>query len=307
MQSIVSPSNGSLDPGHGTLTISAINAAGLPLPGVGISGSGPANFSGTTDEGGCAVFADLPAAPSYTVIPSAPGLVDKLGKAPAALNPGPGVPPSGTNTAQVQYDIPGTIEVGFKYRVNSSNELKASNQRSIAIFHSGTGQSSPTFVSGGSTPVPAIKSGPLFPFTSNYAVYAGSCTENNPNPTSDPLAAGAGAVTGLGVTPGADLKGTVQLPAFNLTVKKSGTAVAAKVKITGTCSFSREYTTTTSATGTLLDVGLPWGVYNVCAQYTSGSSTLRKSVPGSVTVQNLAAATSKEINFGSETSSGPCP
>jgi Tfp pilus assembly protein PilV len=307
MQSIVSPSNGSLDPGHGTLTISAINAAGLPLPGVGISGSGPANFSGTTDEGGCAVFADLPAAPSYTVIPSAPGLVDKLGKAPAALSPGPGVPPSGTNTAQVQYDIPGTIEVGFKYRVNSSNEFKASNQRSIAIFHSGTGQSSPTFVSGGSNPVPAIKSGSLFPFTSNYAVYAGSCTENNPNPTSDPMAPGAGAVTGIGVTPGADLKGTIQLPAFNLLVKKSGTAVTAKVKITGTCSFSREYTTTTSATGTLLDVGLPWGVYNVCAQYTSGSSTLRKSVSGSVTVQNLAAATSKEINFGSETSSGPCP
>jgi Tfp pilus assembly protein PilV len=307
MQSIVSPSNGSLDPGHGTLTISAINAAGLPLPGVGISGSGPANFSGTTDAGGCAVFADLPAAPSYTVTPSAPGLVDKLGHAPAALNPSPGVPPSGTNTAQVQYDIPGTIEADFKYRVGNSGEFKSSNQRSIAIFNAGTGQSAPTFISGGSNPVAAIKSEALFPFTSNYAVYAGSCTENNPNPTSNPAAPGAAAVTGVGVTPGANLKATIQLPAFNLTVKKSGTPAAAKVKITGTCSFSREYATTTSATGTLVDVGLPWGTYNMCAQTGSGASIVRRSLSSSVAVQNLAAATSKEIDLSSGTSSGACP
>jgi hypothetical protein len=206
----------------------------------------------------------------------------------------------------VQYDIPGTVEMDFKYRVGASNEFKASNQRSIAVFHSGTGQSSPTFVSAGSTPVAAIKSGSLFPFTSNYAVYAGSCTENNPNPTSSPTAPGAAAVTGMGVTPGANLKGSIQLPAFNLLVKKSGAAVAAKVKITGTCSFSREYTTTTSAAGVLFDAGLPWGVYTVCVQ-TGTSTIVRKTLSGTVAVQNLAAATSKEIDLSSGTSSGACP
>jgi Tfp pilus assembly protein PilV len=303
VQSIVSPSNGSLDPGHGTLTFSAINAAGLPLPGVGFSGTGAGTFSGTSDASGCANFADLPAG-NYTVTPSAPGLVDKLGNAPATLNPSPGVAPSNTNTAQVQYDIPGTLEVDFKYRVGSSAEFKSSNQRSIAIFNSGTGQLSPTFVSAaGSNPVAAIKSGSLFPFTSNYAVYAGSCTENNPNPESNPQAPGAGAVTGIGVTPGGTHKGTIHLPALNLLVKKSGTPVEAKVRITGTCSFTRDYTMTTGST---LDVGLPWGTYNACAQTVSGT-IVRKTLPASVAVQNLAAATSKEIDLGSGTSSGACP
>ncbi len=302
MQSIVSPSNGSLDPGHGTLTFSAINAAGLPLPGVAISGTGAGTFAGTTDASGCANFANLPAG-NYTVTPSATGLVDKFGKAPATLNPSPGVIPSGTNTAQVQYDIPGTIEASFKYRVGASAEFKSSNQRSIAIFNSGTGQSTPTFVSAGSNPVAAIKSASLFPFTSPYAVYAGSCTENNPNPESKPEAPGAGAVASVTVAPGGAPKTTIQLPALNLLVKKSGSPVEAKVRITGTCSFTRDYTTTT---GTILDVGLPWGTYSVCAQTGSGSSIVRRTLSG-VTVQNLAAATSKEIDFGSITFSGGCP
>lgn len=301
MQSVISPSNGSLDPGHGTLSFSAINAAGLPLPGVGISGSGPASFSGTTDADGCANFPDLPAATSYTVTPSAPGLVDKLGNPPATLNPSPGVNSSGTTPVVLQYDQPGTLEVDFAHRIGSTTSYKASNQRSIAIFNSGTGQSTPTFVSGGSNPVPAIKSGSLFPFTtSKYAVYVGSCGENNPNPTSNPEAPGAEAVTGISVTPATAVKGTVKVPALNLLVKKSGNP-SIKVKVTGTCSFSREYSGTA---GTALEVGLPWGTYNICAQTTS--SAVRKTL-SNVPVQTMTAATSKEIDLGSGTSSGNCP
>lgn len=303
-QSIVSPSNGSLDPGHGTLTFSAINAAGLPLPGVGISGSGPGTFSGTTDASGCATFADL-AAGNYTVAPSAPGLVDKFGNPPATLSPSPGVIPSGTNAVQLQYDQPGTIEVGFEYRVGSTGTFATSSQRSIAIFNSDTGQATPNFVSAGSTPALKIKSGSLFPFSTKYAVYAGSCVENNPNPGSNPEAPGAAAVTGISVLPGTAATGMVKIPALNLLVKKSGAPTTVKVKVTGTCSFTREYTATI---GTAMEVGLPWGSYTICAQIGSGFSAIRKSVPGTVAVQNLAAATSKEIDLGSSTTSGSnCP
>jgi Tfp pilus assembly protein PilV len=303
VESIVSPSNGSLDPGHGTLTFSTINAAGKPLPGVGISGTGSGTFSGTTDASGCATFADLPAG-NYTVTASAPGLVDKFGKAPTTLNPSPGVNPSSTNTAQLQYDIPGTIEASFKYRVGSTTEFKTSSQRSIAVYNSGTGAPTPTFVSGGSSPVPSIKLGSLFPFTSKYAVYAGSCTENNPNPTSNPEAPGAGAVAGFEVTPGATVQGAIHLPALNLVVKDGATLLSgAKVKITGTCSFSREYTTTTG--GVLPDGGLPWGTYTICAQKGSGSSTRRKTVSNQA-VQNLTTGTSVTIDLSSGTTSSAC-
>ena len=300
-QSIVSPSNGSLNPGNGTLNFSASNAAAKPLPGVAISGSGPANFSGTTDASGCAIFPDLPAASSYTVTPSAPGLVDTLGNPPGTLNPGPGVNSGGTTPVTLQYDQPGTIEVDFAHRIGNTASYKASEQRSIAIFNSSTGQSVPTFVSGGSSPVPSIKSGSLFTIaTAKYAVYVGSCAENNPNPTSNPEAPGAEAVTGIAVTPGAAVKGTVKVPALNLLVKKPGNP-AIKVKITGTCSFTREYSGTA---GTAMEVGLPWGTYSICAQTTS--SAVRKTL-SSVPIQNMAAATSKEIDLGSGTSNGNCP
>lgn len=302
VQSIVSPSNGSLDPGHGTLTISAVNAAQQPLPGVGVAGSGPANFSGTTDAAGCANFADLPAG-NYTFTPSAPGLIDKFGKAPASSTVG--VNPSGTVTLVLEYDRPGYLEVDFKYRVGSSGEFKASTAKSIAIFNSGMTEAA--FVSAGSNPAATIKSGQLFPFTSPYAVYAGSCTSNNPNPESIPGAPGAAAVASVTVPSGATVpplpKGTIQLPALDLMVKKSGTSlVGAKVKVTGTCSFLREYTT--EAGGVLPDPGLPWGTYTVCAATTTGT-IVHKTVSNQA-VQNLVSGTSLTIDLGSGTSNGGC-
>ena len=310
MTSIVSPSNGSLDPGHGTLTISAINAAGQPLPGLGVSGTGAGTFSGTTDASGCANFADLPAG-SYTVTPTATGLVDKAGKEPATLSPSPSVIPSGTQTVILQYDKPGALEVDFKYRVGSSSEFKPSSANSIRVFNSGmTGAL--TFSTPGGVPAATAQSTTkLFPFSSPYAVYAGSCSSNNPNPTSDPEAAGAAAVASVTVPPGATIaplpKGTIQLPALNLLVKKDGAPlVGAEVKITnsGGCSFSRKYTTTTG--GVLADPGLPWGTYDVCAARTTG--TIRhKFLPSSVDVQNLTNPPLKEIDLTSSTSSGSCP
>lgn len=310
MQSIVSPSNGSLDPGHGTLTFSTINAAAQPLAGVGISGTGPGTFSGTTDAGGCANFADLPAG-NYTVVASAPGLVDKEGKAPTTLSPSPGVIASGTQTVVLQYDKPGALEVGFTYRVGSTSEFKASSAGAIQVFNSGLKEPF-TFTAPGGVPAAAIATtAKLFPFTSPYAVYAGTCSSNNPNPTSDPESPGALAVASVTVPPGATLaplpKGTIQLPALNLVVKKDGSPlVGAEVKITnsGGCSFSRKTTTTTG--GVLADPGLPWGTYNVCAATTTGTIR-RKSLPSAVEVKNLTNPALKEIDLTSGTTSGACP
>lgn len=310
MQSIVSPSNGSLDPGHGTLTFSAINAAGLSLPGVGISGTGPGTFSGTTDAGGCANFADLPAG-NYTVTASASGLVDKEGKAPTTLSPSPGVIASGTQTVVLQYDKPGALEVNFKYRVGSSSEFKASSASSIQVFNSGLKEPF-TFTAPGGTPAATVATtAKLFPFTSPYAVYAGTCSSSNPNPESNPEAPGAAAVASVTVPPGATIAplpaGTIQLPALNLLVKKDGSPlVGAEVKITnsGGCSFSRKYTTTTG--GVLADPGLPWGTYNVCAATTTGTIR-RKTLSSPVEVKNLTNPALKEIDLTSGTTSGACP
>jgi len=309
MQSIISPSNGSLNPGNGTLTVSTINAAGLPLPGVGLSGTGAGTFSGTTDSEGCANFADLPAG-SYTLTPSAPGLVDKDGNAPAAS--AASVSASSTLTRVLQYDKPGALEVDFKYRVGSSGEFKPSSASAIRVFNTTMTSALGVTASGGNpaatitTPTSPAK---LFPFTSPYAVYAGTCSSNNPNPESKPEAPGAPAVASITVPPGASVaplpKGTIQLPALNVTVKQNGVLLSgAKVRVTGTCSFARNYTT--NASGVLPDPGLPWGTYEVCVSGKNTSNSMRKATFSNVSVQNLTSGTAVNADTNSMSSGTEC-
>jgi len=302
MQSIVAPSNGSLDPSHGTLTISAVNAAQKPLAGVGLSGTGAGSFSGTTDSSGCANFADLPSG-NYTVTPTATGLVDKESKPPAPFTIG--VIASGTQSHQLEYDVPGSLQVQFKYRVNSTETFNASTANSIRVAHPFL-QTPKTFTAAGGVPITTMEATGLFPATSPYAVYAGTCNGNNPNPNSEPGAPGAPGVASITVPAGAMATppGVIQLPALNLTVKKSGTPlVGAKVKLTGiTCSFERIYTTVTE--GVLPDPGLPWGAYKVCAATTTGS-IVHKTI-NEVKVESMTAGTTSSIDLGSGTQSGGC-
>lgn len=306
-QSIIAPSNGSLNPGHGTLTVSTINAAGKPLPGVGLAGSGPANFSGTSDAAGCATFADLPAG-NYTLTPSADGLVDKVGKPPAASTRG--VLPSGTQTVQLQYDKPGALEVDFNYRIGSTATFAPAKAKSIQVFNTGVGTTALTFTAPGGNPAEKITTtGTLFPFTTPYAVYAGTCTGNNPNPNSETGAPGANAVASITVPVGATAaplpKGTIQLPALNITVKKNGAAlVGAKVRLTGTCSFSRNTTTVTG--GVLAEPWLPWGTYDVCISGTNTSGSMRRKTYSGIAVQNLTSGTTIEIDTNSMSSGSEC-
>ncbi|MGE0065998.1 MAG: hypothetical protein AB7T48_01485 [Solirubrobacterales bacterium] len=305
MQSIVAPSNGSLNPGNGTLTVSTINAAGGPLAGVGLAGTGPGTFNGTTDEGGCANFADL-AAGNYTLTPTAVGLVDPNGKAPASTTVG--VSASTTSTRVLQYDKPGALEVDFKYRVGSTATFAPSSASAIQVFNSGMSTPLTVTAPGGNPTATIATSAKLFPFTSPYAVYAGTCSSNNPNPESKAEAPGAPAVASILVPPGASTaplpKGTIQLPALNVTVKRNGALLAgAKVRVTGSCSFARNYTT--NAQGNLSDPGLPWGTYNVCISGRNTSNSMRMHTFSSVAVQDLTSGTTitADTNFSPMSSS----
>jgi prepilin-type N-terminal cleavage/methylation domain-containing protein len=309
IQSIVSPSSGSIDSTHGTLSINATNAKGGPLAGVGISGKGPTTFSGTTDATGCANFADLPEG-NYTLTPSAPGLVNKFGEAPKAQTVG--VLANNTLPVGLEYDIPGTLEVKFKYRVGSTTEFKASSANSIMVYHPISMKTVTAFKTTGGAAEPIVKAKELFPSKEPFAAYAGSCTSNDPNPKSEKEAPGAAATVGVYVQPGAGSLPPIpeiQLPALNLTVK-SGTSMVsgAKVKVTGTCSFERTYTTI--AGGLLPDPGLPWGAYEVCASAKVPEGKIetqrRIKTTSAVTVQSLSSGTTLNLDLsgtGSESGS----
>jgi type II secretory pathway pseudopilin PulG len=306
VQSIVSPSNGSLDPNHGTLVVTVKNAASQPIANVGLSGSGPGSFNGTTDSTGCANFTDLPAG-NYGVIPNAPGLVDIHGET-AASQPA-GVSAGASNPLPLLFDYPATLPIKFKYRVGSSNEFKPAKIDSALVFNALMNPAK-AYWTPTKTRQEEVVATSIFPFTSPDTVYAGACEVNNP---------GSGAAQGsVTLSPGQTYSPTLELqvPALELTVTNGSTAVSgAQITITDeNCKVNgvnlmREFTSDSLGHQANAEYGLPWGKYEVCASANySGTYHRRRE---SVTVQSLTSKTTKTLSLpssGGETgSSKKCP
>ncbi len=307
IQSIVSPSNGSLDPNHGTLVVTAKNAAAEPLSGIGLSATGAGNFSGTTDSTGCANFTDLPAG-NYSVVPNAPGLVDKHGESAAAQPTS--VIAGGTNTLPLEFDYGATLPVKFKYRVGSGSEFKAATIDSVFVFNALMNPAK-AYWAPGKARVSEIVATPVFPFTSPDSVYAGACEANNP---------GSGAALGsVTLQPGKTLEPALELqvPALELTVTSSGSPVSgALITITDeNCEVEgkdlmREFTSDSNGHQSNAEYGLPWGKYELCASAYYSNEYHRRRKPG-VTVHSLTSTTSEILSLsGSGSESGSkkkCP
>jgi Tfp pilus assembly protein PilV len=306
VQSIVSPSNGSLDPSHGTLTFSVARVGGAPIPGVSLTSSG---FNGTTDANGCVTFPDLVAG-NYTVTPSGAtaGLVDKDGKAPGQLTAG--VSAETTTLVQLRYDVPGKANISFRTKSSPTGVLVPSSADSIVVSNNEMSEPKVFGTPGGSR-VHSIAATPLFPSPSPDAVYAGSCSINNPNPSGETNPPGAAAIASVTIPPNGIVEGEITLPALYLTVwkgtlAKPETAVgSANVTVVdknckvGSTPVKRTYST--NIEGHLGDPGLPWSTYEVCAD----NGTRHQTVTG-VEVKSLTSGTTLNLYLGSGTT-GKCP
>ncbi len=308
VQSIVSPSNGSLDPNHGTLVVTTKNAAGGALAGIGLSATGTAAFSGTTDSTGCANFTDLPAG-NYSVVPSAPGLVDKHGESAAAQSTS--VVAGGTNTLPLEFDYGATLPVEFETRIGSTGTFEAAKIDSVLVFNALMNPAKAYW-----TPTKAretkITATPIFPFTSPDSVYAGACEVNNPG-----SGEGLGSVTLQAGKTAPPLK--LKVPAFELTVKNGSTALSgAKITITDeNCSvegssLKRVYTSQagghqSSTTNGSPEYGLPWSTYIVCASASISGEKRRVKQTG-VAVHSFSNATALtfDLNGGSSQGNKEC-
>lgn len=301
LESIVAPPNGSIGADHGALAISVQNALGEGTEGVAVSGTGPASFNGVTGTNGCIIFGNLPAG-SYTVTSTVPGLVDNDGNAGGAKTAS--VVALSTNTLVLQYDEPGSLDVDFTTRA-SSGILVDSSADAVVVFN--TGMTLPKTFGTPGTPASTVTATPLFPFTSPDTVYAGTCSGDNPT-SGDAL---ANATIPSGSTAGA----TIQLPALHLTVwsgnssSSQGSPVPnARVRIgdkncvTNGVPFRRTFFT--NSDGKLSDPGLPWSVYDVCAQNSPTNSRARTQT--NVSVKNLTTGTTVNLYVGSNAPSGTC-
>lgn len=310
-QSLVAPPNGSVSPDTGALAVQIEDAENVGIEGVGLSGTGDGSFSGATGENGCAIFANLPEG-NYTLSVSGSSLVDRDGSPPEPQSTS--VVAESTNTVVLQYDDPGSIPVSFETRANGAgNDPVPSSADSVVVFNTGMTVAK-TFGTPG-TPLAEVSATSLFPFTSPYAVYAGTCDGDNPNPAGEPDPPAA--IADVLVSPGGASPVTIELPALHL-IAWSGTDAGspgaavegAQVKLADTnCSpedpLVRTFTTNTA--GGLDDPGLPFSTYDVCVD--DGLNHIEvDAVDVPFDAEDMEAGTDLDVYLGNAAAqSGACP
>jgi Tfp pilus assembly protein PilV len=311
-QSIVSPSNGSLDPKRGTLLVTAKTPTGEPIAGLPLSGTGPGTFSGSTDSTGCANFSDLPAG-NYTVTPTSTSLVGKDGQYPHATPAG--VSEGTTSTLTLEYAKPASIPVEFEYRLTSTGAYKAAKLDS-AYFYNTSGAA--TYWTSGKTRQLSLQASPIFPFTSPITVWAGACSGNNPSESTGKV----NRTFAAGEVATAPIK--LKVPAFEVTVT-NGTSAIKGAEVTVRDDFcndesgnplQRNYVTESGGhqaaaeTATEPEYGIPFSTYDLCASAFYGGTYHRKRETN-VAIQSYSAVVKKTLalpSTGTETgSTRKCP
>jgi Tfp pilus assembly protein PilV len=283
VNTIISPPSGSLVPNSGSLLVLIADANNNPISGATVTGSGAGTFTGTTGSTGCVLWHNLPAGSySMTLSGAVSGMVDPDGDPPPGNAPTAAetvsVVDQGTNTIDLQFDRPGALTAAFK-TLNYSGTLINSSADGITVKAPGM-TTWRTFSGVNSSSITTSQT--LFPFASptTYAAYAGTCAQNNPDPTgvgANPLSFANVTVpaAGTGTTP----DNTIQLPSLRLTVQTGSSSSSPGTVVTGAdvhvkdvnCSVTR--TLATNASGQLADTttgptdpGLPYGTaYTVCA------------------------------------------
>jgi Tfp pilus assembly protein PilV len=294
--SIVTPPSGSVVPNSGSLRINVVNAGGAGLSGVALTGSGingtQGSFSGTTNTAGCVLWKNVPSGNySLTVAGAAAGMVDKDGNLPnQPATKQIGVVDQNSTTVDLVYDSPGSAAVSFKTR-NYSNQLVSANFDSMVFAQSGMSSGARLFSV--SPAAGTINATQLFPFTSSYSAFAGTCTGSstgapgdNPNPTSLVTPPAPAAIPSFTVPAGGSSSPqTIQMPSLLLTVYTGSTTTSArapnatvKVRDLNCSSLLRQYTT--NATGQLDQPGLPYSDFSVCASGLDASGTTRSRTTG---------------------------
>ena len=302
------------------LAVSVLNSEGDGIPGIGVSGSGAAgSFSGSTGPTGCARFGGLGEG-NYTLNVSTPGYVDEDGNAPQPETVS--VVDGSMNVKVLVYDNPGTIPVSFTtkpYGAGSGTAPVATSTDTVMAFN--TGMSGAKMFGTAGTRANSVTASSLFPFTSPYAIYSGTCESDEP---------GAGAALGSVLVPrGGIQSAALQLPALFLTVMSGSSSsspgspvVGATVRIADTkcpddptTAFKRTFIT--GANGRLIDPlntgtptrppGLPSSTYNICA-HGLVSGTNRRLTTNNVAVQNLSTGTTLTVYLqGTGSTTGTCP
>jgi Tfp pilus assembly protein PilV len=305
LESIITP------PVGGALVVQVVNAQGAGVSGMSVSAVGPSTLSGTTSAAGCAIFGAVPAG-NYNVSVSQAGYVDKDGNtSPPASQQATTVVNGATDRMSFQYDHAGQINVSFDTKYTGLSQPVASTADTVVIYNNNMTYPSYRWAGTSGTYGSTVTASNVFSFTSAYTVYAGSCSADAPSAngqSSDPSvvvpAGGTASVvlhlpalllkvyTGTSSLPG-PLANTPHVVLYDLGCGGSPPTAGGSPPISNTIP--------TNTTGGLVDPGVPYGTYKVCAD--NGIKSISQA---SLPINDPVKGTTLTLYLGSG-SSGTCP
>jgi len=300
---------GVISPPADSALIVQVEESGTPLPGATVDAIGPApsasKYELETSANGCAVLALSPG--EYTINVNKTGYVDPNGYANTDAD--------SSTTQSVYLPAETTLKEGYNLGRGGNVKVKFSNPGEPLVTQEGdsfviynTGMSSyrtfpePATVG---TYKPTIESPTtVFPFTTNYTVYAGTCEANLPTRN------GQSANPEVLVPPGKLGEQTVSLASINVKVleskalEKPVSKAVVTLEDTG-CNTVRKLETT--STGTLTHPGMPFGTYTLCVSASVSAKTRRYSQTGIANNNaNGTAVQTVYMNEAPESAAG-CP
>lgn len=297
VKSLIAPPNGSFGTNQGSLCVQVLcNTTGAS--GVNVNLVGPGTFSDVTDSSGSVFFGYIPTG-NYTVTAQDTG-IDRAGISPPSKQAS--VVGATASTLTIDDCQPGALKVKFDTKRLGDAAAKASRNK-FGFSLGNSGLAAPGFrtffngladfgLYGTQPPAPGPSNGTadftangLFPFSPEpYAAWPGNCfgerpDQNLPPPGALPPRDVPGTLGQQLVSPGTTAGPiTLRQPAVNIVVKQPNGTVLAGSRVRATArSPGCGGTVTlgvTNAAGELDEPGLPYGIYDICADKNPGNSQI---------------------------------
>jgi prepilin-type N-terminal cleavage/methylation domain-containing protein len=264
-QTLLTPPSGSYDPNEGHVLVQVFDRDAAPLAGQTVSLTGPETASQPTTAEGCTFFAYLEPG-DYDVSLNTTGYVDRQGGQPALQT----IAVQAGQISNLQFDYDRASTLSLSLAAPSSSAIPAGLPLTVANSNLTVGTMTfPESSTGSGTPRTVR---PLFPYSSGYQVWSGSCADADPASWT-----GGSRPAPLASNPGGTTPGSVALDAVDVTVRRTsvtGTRVAnatvSGIHAAGTgCTAGLTLTPTTRTnTSGQLRLALPYGTWTVRATAT---------------------------------------
>ncbi|MHB8241923.1 MAG: hypothetical protein ACYDHN_08020 [Solirubrobacteraceae bacterium] len=289
----------------GSLLTQVLEANGKGVAGMTVTATGPAPSvgveTGITDSNGCVIFGSVEPG-EYKVTTHQAGYVEKDGNSePPTTEQAATVINGSTTKKEFLFGRAGSIEVTYAPS-GATNDTWVAFETEMTTFRKfGTEK---TYTTTSTTPTT------MFPFTSAYAVYAGTCEANNPE-TVSAIKPAQSLVVGGSVT-----KTTVTVPPVSIKVMSGKSSASpgkaiqnAVVRLEDTGCKTAETGKTTS-TGAMEHPNVPYGKYSLCVTggttggNNGGTNGLGKERKYTTTFNNDTTTGPSTLTAGTMTNGG---